>query len=153
MYFAVLALGLCAALLLNARQLRSIALVTLAAVFLLGLPAILPDPNAVQEWWFAMLVLAELLCASLALMINARISGVFAALSVFNATTHTLGLLAYSYDWPLYGLYEGLVRGGEISQVLALIILSEPFKRAVYAIVDSKKGSSGGQPRLRLQLA
>lgn len=154
MYELTLGAGLFLAALLNGNSARSMLLVFLACGVILLLPEFLPSPDLLGEAWFSLLIAVEIAFASLALLIRAPMSSAVAILSCWNIVCHTGAMAALAGNWAIYALYEGFIRGGEVSQVLALIVLSEPLKRLAFAIVDrTKKDSGGGQSRTRLQLA
>lgn len=147
MYALILGAALFLAALCNAGNGRALLLVLLACCFTLVLPGLLPEPDALGGNWFGLLVGFEVVFASLALLIKATMSKEIAVLCGWNILAHAFGYAAYSFEIPGYSMYEWLIRGGEIAQALVLILFSRPLMRLALAIVNEKKGSSGGQFR------
>lgn len=147
-YEPLLAIGLLIGVALNAYQTRALFLVFTVSAFLVLIPRILPDPNALGFQWFIILIALESSLAFFALATKTRSGIAVAAFSLFNLTFHALMMAVYLYADSHYAIaqtiYSNLVRIGEISQIIALCLYSRPIIRlAVWWTARHKENHDG----------
>lgn len=127
---------------------RMLALVFLSAVIILILPSALPSPSDMQEQWFIMLCGIEIV-----FLVGAALTRTIASIPIvgfccWNILGHLLGYCAFLNDSPVYNLYEAIIRAGEVCQLLALILFSQPILRLAIAHNVKKRDRDGNHHRM-----
>jgi hypothetical protein len=118
---------LIAALATNLYRISNIVLVFLVAGVLVILPHALPDPQSMGESWFYLLIVVEIMFGAAALCTRTLSSKVIAGFCLWNVLGHSMGLLTYHYGYSLYSCYSAIIRAGELSQALSLVLFSKPI--------------------------
>ncbi len=130
-YEEILAAGLWLAILLNATQIRALALSFIALSFLVIAPRLINlSPNT--EWQFFPIAIALEGCFGItAILTKAKAAKYMAALCAYCAAAHVIGWISYINASPVYESYKFVLRVGEISQLIALILSSGPITKLV----------------------
>lgn len=131
LYTLLTILGLSVAAFVNLYQPRALLLVFIAAFFLVFVGALLPDPallaDSTKPFWFGFSSLLELCFIGFALATRAKQALALALFSVWNIFGNTLGLYSFYADGRYDDAYQVMIRYGEISQIIALTLLSRPI--------------------------
>lgn len=134
--------GLILAAWLNLFQPRALFLVFLAFVFLVLSDKLLPDPGALiatdQPYWFLLMLMIEALFGICALATCAKQAPAIAGFCVWNSLGHMIGLYSFLHLGQYDDAYNAMIRAGEISQVVALSLLS----RHVMHIIAWRKNNN-----------
>lgn len=138
------------AAIINGYQVRLTVLTFISAVILAIVPRALPDPDLLGAAWFPTLISIEFAFACLALSTQTYAGKVIAAFSVLNSLVHGLGWIAYSYDLSIYSQYESIIRFGETSQLLALILFS-PLGGEIAQVLQQRKMANHDRDRNKLE--
>lgn len=120
--------GLILAAWLNLFQPRALFLVFLAFVFLILSDKLLPDPSTLttadQPYWFLLMAMMEALFGICALATCAKQAPAVAGFCGWNIVGHAIGFYSFTRLGQYDDAYNAMIRAGEISQVVALSLLS-----------------------------
>lgn len=130
---------------LNLYQPRAVYLVAVAFCFLFILRFIAPNPDLLKSAWYPFVICIESAFIGLAVVPQTdagRITDMgraLAAFSVWNILANGFGWYAYTYNPPLLRQYDLLTQVGEIAQLSALLLFSQPIIRLFSALTLKKK--------------
>lgn len=123
-------------------------LIALSAFILFILPDKLPNPDLLQERWFILLCAVEIGFAIGAALIRTIASIPIIGFCIWNIFGHLIGWYSFETGSEVYNLYEATIRAGEVCQLLALILFSQPILRLAIAHNVKKRERDGNHHRM-----
>lgn len=124
---AIIAALLVAAIPFSLSHVRDVIAIFIVAFVLLLLPSMLPKPETLGETWYWLLIMVEMFFASAALATRALSGRIIALFCIWNTAGHIMGLMAFHYYWSISEYYSAIIRAGELSQAVALVLFSGPI--------------------------
>lgn len=130
---------------LNFYQPRAVYLVAVAFCFLFLLRFIAPNPDLLKSSWYPFVICVESAFIGFSIVPQTETGRItdmgraIAAFSVWNILANLFGWYAYTYSPPRLTLYDWLTQVGEIAQLAALLLFSQPIIRLFSALTLKKK--------------